>query len=149
MTSRSSLPTSASWALGPRLANNLLWNTDRERQNHTKQFCIYKEEKEMLSLGRLSENGWEWGAIEEQMWIKFSVPEEAERKEHANRKIWITLAIERTFCSSLKDSLSQLTQLLIGVYTIAGSVSDKELRKSVLVLMSRLFLWQKYRGKSA
>lgn len=47
----------------------------------------------MLSLGRLSENGWEWGAIEEQMWIKFSMPEEAERKEHANRKIWIKLAI--------------------------------------------------------
>lgn len=93
MTSRSSFPTSASWAFGPCLANNLLWNTDRERQNHTKQFCIYKEEKEMLSLGRLSENGWEWGAIEEQMWIKFSVPEEAERKEHANRKIWIKLAI--------------------------------------------------------
>lgn len=65
-----------------------------------------------MSLGRLSENGWEWGAIEEQMWIKFSMPEEAERKEHANRKIWIKLAIERTFCSSLKDSLSQLTQLL-------------------------------------
>lgn len=66
----------------------------------------------MLSLGRPSENGCEWGAMEEQMGIKFSVPEEAERKEHANRKIWIKLARYRTFCSSLKNSLSQLTQLL-------------------------------------
>lgn len=88
--------------MGPCLANNLLQNTDREKQNHTKQFCIYKEEKEMLSPGRPSENGCEWGAMEEQMGIKFSVPEEAERKEHANRKIWIKLARYRTFCSSLK-----------------------------------------------